>query len=240
MTQLPKLEQESIHETLRILVPGYFALFLVFTLFPELFDGQRGIALALVGGFGLGIGLYGMNLQDFLPVFKPRFGRMLRSYEKKKVEYMLRIVNALGLEDSKKKTYDLGQSNGFISQFWNNFSYTEISENVRARQRIHASLFYLYANCSLIMIAFLSFLVIAILSPNFTEFVRYHTNVSYDSARILIAVVFAALFWRKARDELKGSMMFQNVAMYWYREKLYERLTGIVNLRDKVEKRKND
>jgi hypothetical protein len=153
---------------------------------------------------------------------------------------MLRIVNALGLEDSKKKTYDLGQSNGFNSQFWNNFSYTEISENVRARQRIHASLFYLYANCSLIMIAFLSFLVIAILSPNFTEFVRYHTNVSYDSARILIAVVFAALFWRKARDELKGSMMFQNVAMYWYREKLYERLTGIVNLRDKVEKRKND
>jgi hypothetical protein len=240
MAQLPKLEQESIHETLRILVPGYFALFLVFTLFPELFDGTRGIALALVGGFGLGIGLYGMNLQDLLPAFKPRFRRMLLSYENDKIEHMLRIVNALGSEDLNKKIHDLGQSSGFYSQFWNNFSYTEISEAVRARQRIHASMFYLYANCSLMMLVYLSFLVVAVLSPSFTEFVRYPVNVSYDSIRILIAVVFTALFWKKARDELKGSMMFQEVAMYWYREKLHDKLTGIIGLCGKVEKREND
>lgn len=233
--QLPKLGQESIHETFRILVPGYFALFLVFTLYPELFEGGKGIALALVGGIGLGIILYGMNLHDLFPHFR----RMLRMYEKNKLRLMLTIVSHLGSKKAKDEIKNLEKSYDFLYYLWNNFSYSEIPGAVRARQRIHASLFYLYADCTVISLLYLFFVIMAVLLPyHFTEIAMYHVNLRYDLLRILLSLVFIIFFWRKARDELRGSIMFQETAMYYHHKKLYNSLKGVLKLYDEVEERK--
>lgn len=233
MAQLAVLGQESIHETFRILIPGYFTLFLIFTLYPELFVGENGVALALLGGIGLGIILYGLNLPNFLPDFKPKLGKMLSMYERDKIKCMLTIINSLGSEDVKINEAE--KSYSFFYHFWNNFSYTEIPANVRARQRIHASLFYMYANCSIIMLSYLLFVALAFV-PNFSEMIRYHANLESDLLRILLSLVFAILFWRKAKEELEGSIMFQKTAMYYHNKKLYEKLSEVLKLYREVQK----
>jgi hypothetical protein len=234
MTQLPKLGQESIHETVRILVPGYFALFAVFTLYPQLFDGDRGVALALIGGVGLGITLYGVNLQNYLWTLKPKFGSLLRSEEKEKIETMMEIIKALNKRDEKTKIDNIDNCFGFCSHFWTSFSYGYVSESIRARQRIHASMFYLYANCSLIMIGYFLFVLMVTILPSFSQFIMYQPNPNYDALRMLGALALTGFFWLKAKEELLGSMSFQKSAMYLQHKKLYKNFMEAFNLQREI------
>jgi len=243
MTELPKLGQESIHETFRILVPGYFALFSIYTLFPELFEGERGVALALIGGVGLGIIFYGLNLHAFLFTIeredgKRKFGVLLNSQEKKKIRKMITIVESLSSEEEKTElnnlTKDLKKNFGFFSQFWTGFSYEVVNESVRARQRIHASLFYLYANCSLIMLGYVLFVLAATIGTGFSSFVNYHPNLYFDISRVAMGLVLAIFFWVKAKEELNGSMCLQKNSMYVHHKALHKSLSEIIKLHSKT------
>ncbi len=233
MAQLPSLGQESINETFRIVIPGYFALFLVYTLYPSIFAGNTGIALALVGGVGLGIALYGMRLEKKIPVFKPKLASMLTINEDEKIETMLKIANA---QKDKYPNLNSLKPNKFYADFWGNFSYSEVSEPVRERQRIYASTFYLYANCSIVLLGYILFLALSISSPSFSHFLSYKPNSNLDLAQILLAAVFSVLFWKKAKAEIEGSMSFQKTAMYWHKDLLCQKLSEFIELHKKVEK----
>jgi hypothetical protein len=176
--------------------------------------------------------LYGMSLEKIIPLFRP-FRRMLKNNEAEKIETMVKIVNA---KNVKGKTLRVGKNDKFYSNFWNNFSYSEVSEAVRDRQRIHASTFYLYANCCLVALGYLIFVVISISNPNITGFLSYNSILSLDLARILLAGFFTLFFWRKAKDEIEKSMAFQITAMYRHSKDLSAKLLEDVELREKVEK----
>ena len=233
MTQLPNLGQESVHETFRIIIPGYFALFAVYTLYPEPFNGESGIALALIGGVGLGIFLYGMNLQNWLPLFNP-LRKMLKTYESEKTQTMKKIWNQFNENSpSKVNTKEL-DTDKFYSDFWSNFSYSEVSESVRARQRIYASTFYLYANCCFVMIGYFVSVLIAISNPHITQFLSYNLNLQFNAARLVFSIAFAGFFWFKAKEELEHSMSFQKTAMYWHSKELCEKLSDVMKLHEKI------
>jgi hypothetical protein len=263
--QSPSLGQESIHETVRILVPGYFAVFLVFTLRPEWFGEQRGIALVLAGGVGLGLALYGMNLHGVLGFLKLKFGKTVYDHEVEKLSLLMKILRQLSDRKADNTTKlscnhaieDLAQRDlnreelkhkervhfSFLYYLWDNFSYSEINDAVRARQRIHASLFYLYSNCTMIMIGY----AVIVLLPYIVSILNmvvplnlnavipisvtlYKTDLDVDVIRVVISTVLVYAFWRKGNEELKKSMQFQKSSIYFFHEKLYEKLADPLNL----------
>ncbi|MFQ6068838.1 MAG: hypothetical protein ACE5KD_04755 [Candidatus Bathyarchaeia archaeon] len=253
--EISPLGQESIHETFRILIPGYFAVFLLFTLYPQLFESGVGVALVLAGGIGFGIVLNGINLQSLLPVFSfrsPRIRRMMRKYETDKLKHMLTIIGYLGYREAYENIENMDKHYDFYYHLWNNFSYSTIPDAARARQRIYASLFFLYANCAWVVFFYSLFVATHVfvysLSPDWgyglTKITMYQISFDTDFTilcgyliRISLSLVGSILFGIKARNELKGSMMFQKIAMKYYREKLYDNLEGVLKLHEKIEEK---
>jgi len=234
MAELPNLGQESVHETFRIVIPGYFALFAAYTLYPQIFyNNTSGIALALVGGIGVGVVLYGLNLQDCLPIFKP-LGKMRKEYESRRTKTMITIWDEFNKNNPNKIVID--KTDKFYSNFWSNFSYTQVPESVRARQRMYASMFYLYANCSIVMLGYFAFVCIAISNPQTTQFLSFHSDLRFDAARLVLSGLLAVFFWFKAKGELGESMSFQETAMYCQAKELCTKLSEVGELREKIAK----
>lgn len=234
MAQVPNLGQENVHETLRVIIPGYFALFMIFTLYPELFVNTRGIALALGGGIGLGIILNGLNLHRF-PI------NMVDAYEGDKLKYMLDIVSRMGCEEAKWAMSDLEKSTEkqmkegrkifrYLYYLWDSFSYGELPDATRARQRMYASLFYLYLNCAWVLIFYICFVILAVSGSWFVQVIPYNINFRYDILRVFLSLVFSVYLWKKAKRELEGSMNFQKTAMCYYSKSLYEKVSKPLKL----------
>jgi hypothetical protein len=85
------------------------------------------------------------------------------------------------------------------------------------------------------MLGYLLFAAFAFV-PGFSEITLYRADLKLDLLRILLSSAFTILFWRKAMEELKGSIMFQKSAMYYHNKKLYEKLSEVFRLYYKVQK----
>ena len=233
MVEAPKLGEENVHETLRVIIPGYFALFMIYTLYPELFVNTQGIALALGGGIGLGILLNGLNLHRF-PI------NIVSSYELAKLKYMLDIVRHRGSEEAKRAKNELEKSTEkkvtkrkifrFLYYLWDSFSYGEMPDATRARQRMYASLFYLYLNCAWVLGFYSCFVGLAVLGSWSAQVILYNVNFQHDVFRFFLSLAFSVFLWKKAIRELKGSMDFQKATMYYYSKLLYDKVSAPLKL----------
>ncbi|GAG39582.1 unnamed protein product, partial [marine sediment metagenome] len=167
-------DQGSIHETFRLLLPGYFALFLLFTLYPDIFYGRE-IIFTLGGGVLFGILIHGFSFHSKHIIIEKPFKISFKGLQNKENDKLIHMLNILkksclieadrAMEEFTITASKEGKEENMFKKMYflfNCFSYGDVPSTVRERQRLYASLYYLYTNCYWLLIMYLSLVIIFI------------------------------------------------------------------------------
>lgn len=235
------------YEILRLLLPGYFALFLFFTLYPDVFDGKEFI-FVLGGGVLFGLLIHGLNFHKkhirLEKPFKLSFNG-LQNEENDKLLHMLNILKKSSLIESERaiEQFIIGTSgndkenNTFKKMYFlfTCFSYGDVPNTIRERQRLYASLFYLYVNSYWLLIIYLSLFIIfypVLLTIDKTSIliniIPYYYDIRVNIFIIFIVIIFIYLLWKNANDTLDNSMWFQKIFMKYYKNKLIRNVGNVI------------
>jgi len=224
--------QGSIHETLRLLLPGYFALFLFFTLYPDVFYGRE-IIFTLGGGVLFGILINGFSFHNKHIIKNEKIIHMLDILKKGCIVEVDRVI-----EEFTITTSELDKDRNMFKKMYflfNCFSYGDVPNTIRERQRLYASLYYLYANCYWLLIIYLSIVILfypVLLIKDIINIpiniMPYYYNIYVNIFVAIIVSVFIYLLWRKADGALDNSMWFQKIFMKYYKDVLIRNVGNVL------------